>query len=433
MIFINLFKKNLLIRVIGYTGFTGVLRLIIGVGTQKIVAVFLGASGLAVLANVRNFIEILTSFSSFGAQNGIISKTASIENKHTYTLFLSSCISLFISASFIIGAVVYWQQQWIASSLHLELDSPGIIWALVFVVPFMGFTVLMEAILSGWKSYKPIANIQLLTAFVTALLMFVLIYLSGLKGAIIALLCRPVIGFLFYLVYFQKLYDVISLLTKYTPTLSQAKELVPYISMTLLSTGFVQVIEIWLRNLITDELNLNAAGLWTAVNNISAHYFVFISFVFTLYVLPRFSENIPNFSLYSESRSVIKTLMVVVVPMMLVFYFLREPIVYLLYSEDFLEIASFFKWQLIADCFRVVFLVFAYYVVAKKRLFDYFLIELFSFATMIGLSIYLVKPYGIEGVLIANTIRYVGCLVLVVFLLRKKLFFSNGNPLDRSA
>lgn len=423
-------KKNILFSIIGYSGFTGVLRVIIGVVSQKVIAVFLGASGLAILGSFRNLIEALTSLSSVGSRNGIISKTASESDKDAIRVFVNSTASLFICASFFLGLILLWNEKWILESLQLGLNQTKIIPLIAVIIPFMALNVLMEATLSGLKAYKPVANVQLLTAFITTTFMVVLIYFFGLYGALMTLVCRPLFSFLFYVVYFQKSYSLISYLKGYKLDFSKVKDLLPYISMTLISAGFVQIIEIWLRDLISTQLDLDAAGFWTAMNNISTHYFTFITFAFTLYVLPRFSEAPLSFKLTSESKSILKTLLSFVTPAMFVLYIFRTSIVQLLYSNDFLEITPLFKWQLAADWFRVIFLVFAYYIVAKRRLLDYFIVEIFSFTVFIGLSVLLVKPYGIEGVVMANTARYVGCLVLVVFLLRKKLFRTNETPLD---
>ena len=103
-------------------------------------------------------------------------------------------------------------------------------------------------------------------------------------------------------------------------------------------------------------------------------------------------------------------------------YFFRSQITEILFSNDFIEITSFFKWQILADWFRVIFLVFGYYLVSKKMLKKYFIIEFFSFLIIINLSLLLVDNYGIEGVVVANLIRYLMCLFLIIFLLRKNLF-----------
>ncbi len=411
----------MLFRVIGYTGTAGVLRLAVGLVSQKAIAIFLGASGLAILANLRNLIEVLGAFSSVGAQNGIISQTASSESKASVRALLNTTITLFLGASILIGILVFWQYEWLAFQLQIDLKYGALIQAVAFTIPFMGLILLFEAVLSGKKAFKSVSKVQLFTASVTATLMITLLYSYGLFGALIALLCRPVIGFVFYFYHYKKAALPVSFFIGFKPDLSRLKDLLPYIFMSLLAVGLVHIVEIYLRGLIASRIDLESAGLWTAMNTISANYFVFISAIFSLYVLPRFSEIIPNFHLLHELKSILKTLLPIVSLAMILVYLFRAPITTLLYTKDFTAITALFKWQLTADWFRVIFLVFGYYLVAKKRLIDFIVIELFSFSVLIGLSLYWIDVFGIEGIIMANAVRYIGCLVLVVFLLRKKL------------
>jgi len=339
-------KNNMLFRIIGYTGTAGVLRLAVGLVSQKVIAVFLGASGLAVLANLRNLIAVLGSFSSVGAQNGIISQTAASESKSAMRALLNTAITLFFGASILIGVFVFWQHEWLATQLQVDVQFVALIQAAAFTIPFMGLMLLMEAVFSGKKAFKAVSNIQLLIAATTALLMITLLYFYGLLGALIALLCRPVIGFIFYIYHLNKARLTVSFFGGFRFDFSRVKDLLPYIFMSLLAVGLVHLVEIYLRGLITDKINLHSAGLWTAMNAISSNYFVFISAVFSLYVLPRFSENNPTFHLFNETKSILKTLLPLVTLGMITVYLLRSPITKLLYSIDFISITTLFKWQL---------------------------------------------------------------------------------------
>jgi len=421
MNFFQKLKNNVLFRVIGYTGIAGVLRLLFGLVSQKVIAVFLGASGLAVLANFRNMIEVLGAFSSVGAQNGIISKTAASKNKIDLRSLLNTAITLFFGASIIIGIFVFWQHEWIAMQLYIDPKYGLLVQSVAFTVPFLGLSLLMEAVLSGKKAFKAVSNVQLFTTAATAILMITLLYFFGLVGALLALFCRPVIGFILFVTQLKKSSFPISFFNGFRLDISKSKALLPYIFMSLLAVGLVHAVEIYLRGLIATKIDLQSAGLWTAMNTISANYFVFISTVFSLYVLPRYAENSISFHLLAETKSILKTLLPIVSLGFFAIYFFRTPLTSLLYSADFISITSLFKWQLTADWFRVIFLVFGYYMVAKKRLIDYIIVELFSFSVLIAFSLYWIDSYGIEGVMMANAARYLGCLVLVVFLLRKKL------------
>lgn len=414
-------KANFLFRVISYTGILGIFRLTIGLISQKAIAVFVGAPGLAVLANLRNLLEILGSFSTVGTQNGVIAETASSQDASSLKTLMNTVISLFIGASILIAILLFWKQEWIAMQLYLGESKGIILQALVFSFPFMGLMILVEGVLSGKKAFKAISALQLILAGVTAVLMVLFLYLFGLEGGLIALLLRPFFGFGFYFYYLKSSKYKTCIPKTFEFQFSKLRGLLPYIAMALISVGFVHAVEVGLRILITHKIDIFSAGLWTAMNSVSSNYFIFVTAVFTVYVLPKFSENNPSFSLLLEAKSIFKMLMPIVSIGMIAVYFLRIPIIKLLYTTEFIPIASLFKWQLAADWFRILFLVFGYYLVAKKRLVDYFIIELFSFTVFIGASIFLIDSYGIEGVVMANTLRFVGCLILVVCLLRKKL------------
>lgn len=414
-------QNNVLFRVIGYTGIAGVLRLAVGLVSQKVIAVFLGTSGLAILANLRNFIEVLSAFSSVGAQNGIIAQVSASDTNNGLRSLLNTAITLFIGASILIGVFVFAKYDWIGLQLFIDPSYGALIQAAAFTLPFMGLLLLIEAFLSGKKSFQSVSNAQLLTTLFSAVLMITLLYFYGLIGALIALLFRPVIGFVFFFIRFRKYLVEISFFSGFRLDLSRLKSLSPYIFMSLLAIGLVHVVELYLRGLISSKIDLNAAGLWTAMNTISSNYFVFIYAIFSLYVLPRFSENTPSFNLFSETKQILKILLPFVTLGLVFVYVLRVPITKLLYSVEFISITSLFKWQLTADWFRVIFLVFGYFLVAKKLIKEYVVVELFSFSVLILLSHHWIGDFGIQGVVMANALRYLGCLALVLFLLRKKL------------
>ena len=360
------YKKNLLFRVIGYTGTAGVVRLLVGLVSQKAIAVFVGASGLALMANLRNLLEVLSSFSSLGTKNGLIAEAAATKDALSLKSLLNSIVSLFFGASILIALLLFWQQEWITSQLFFGESFGSLFLAILFAVPFMGLMVLIESILTGKKSFKAVSNLQLITASITAVFMIVLLWLYGLKGGICAILLRPIIGALLYFFYFKSSIYKSIIPNAFEFNISKVKALFPYMAMTVVSVGFVHAIELGLRTLISIKIDVASACFWTAMNAISSNYFIFITAVFSLYVLPRYSEQNSEFQLLDESKDILKTLLPIVTFGMIMIYLFREPLTKLLFTVDFIGITSLFKLQLTADWFRVIFLVFAYYVVAMK-------------------------------------------------------------------
>ena len=376
----GIFNNNLLLHIISYSGITTSIRLVVGLLTQKVVAVFLGTTGMAVLSNFRNIIEIISSVSSVGSKNGIIAQTASYDNKNELKLFLNSILSLIIVTSLIIIVLLLIFNDFLALELYLSASQNSIIKALSFTVPFVGLTVILESFLSGKKDFKPVLNIQLATSITHALIMITLIYFYGLNGALAALIIRLVLVFLFM----YPTYILVSIKNILFILLQSVKVrlkilLFFFIFLTLISTLFVHFIEIGIRGLITRKIDLNAAGLWTALNALSSNYFIVISSVFTLYVLPKFSNHSKRFNFLNEVFFILKNLLPFVTVGFALVYFFRSQITEILFSNDFIEITSFFKWQILADWFRVIFLVFGYYLVSKKMLKNILSLNFFIF------------------------------------------------------
>lgn len=101
--------------------------------------------------------------------------------------------------------------------------------------------------------------------------------------------------------------------------------------------------------------------------------------------------------------------------MLLIFLF-KDLIVRLLYP-GLTEMLPLFKWQLMADLIRLAAMVLAHQFLAKKMVMNFIFSEVISIALFYFLAYYLVDFYGVEGVVIADFIRYILYLIVVVFLL----------------
>jgi len=95
-------------------------------------------------------------------------------------------------------------------------------------------------------------------------------------------------------------------------------------------------------------------------------------------------------------------------------YFLRDWVVALIYP-GFDGLADLFKWQLIGDFIKLASMVLSYQIVAK-RLFKYFIFtEILSLIIFYLLANYFVDIFGVEGVVIADALRYLITFFVVGF------------------
>jgi PST family polysaccharide transporter len=110
---------------------------------------------------------------------------------------------------------------------------------------------------------------------------------------------------------------------------------------------------------------------------------------------------------------------------MIMVYLLRNVIIRILYTDDFLSVAHLFKWQLLGDFIKFIAIVMSYQFLAKKQMGYYIFTEVLSIVLLYGFSVYFIDSFGTEGIVIAHFVRYVLYLFIVVYLLRSSFIGEN--------
>ncbi|MBC7439687.1 MAG: oligosaccharide flippase family protein, partial [Flavobacterium sp.] len=94
-------------KIASLNGLSIALKISIGLVTSKVIAVFVGPSGLALVGNFKNFVASIETIATLGFQNGIVKYVAENENEESKlkktlsTLFFSItivaiCLSLIL-------------------------------------------------------------------------------------------------------------------------------------------------------------------------------------------------------------------------------------------------------------------------------------------------------------------------------------------------
>ena len=77
----KLFAQNILLQVGSLNSVGIAVRVVCGLITSKLIAVYLGASGMALLGDLRNFMSSLQSLGQLGVSNGVIKYTATYKKQ----------------------------------------------------------------------------------------------------------------------------------------------------------------------------------------------------------------------------------------------------------------------------------------------------------------------------------------------------------------
>ena len=203
------------------------------------------------------------------------------------------------------------------------------------------------------------------------------------------------------------------------------KVLLGFTLISFVATVCSNFVEINFRNLISERISENEAGIWTAMSSISKIYMQFLITIFSIYILPKYAEINFSESFKNEVKTLYKTLLPLVVAGMLLVYFLKENLILTIYNEAFIGMTVLFKWQLSADLVRFIANILSFKFLAKNQ------VKYFISTQLIGLITYyicghlLINHLLVEGLVIALLLSNLLYFVLVLFIMRYDLFGKN--------
>lgn len=396
--------------------------------TSKAIAVFIGAEGLALIGNLRNFLTTVESFSTLGFTNGIVKYVAEYkEDKTKLNEAVGTVLTTLLITALVISLIIYFNAETIDVWIFGSQESyVFIIKLLALMLPFYGMNLVLLAIINGLSRYKAFVKINIYSQVFGLLVTLLLIWKHQLNGALIAAVAIP--GLLFFVTLFS-FFDIRQFLKPVK--LSGIKQKVlknfsHYSVMALFSAAVMPLVFVFIRNYLIDHVSMKDAGFWEAIRRISNYYLMFVNSLLALYILPRFSEITNAFDFRKEIGHFYKTVLPAFGTALVVIYFLRSYIVTILFTNEFQPVEDLFMWQLLGDFLRVIASVIAYQMIAKKMVSYYIGIELFSLITLYLASIYFIDIYGAKGAVIAHFVNFALHLIVIATVF-KKLLFSKQN------
>ncbi len=421
---IDYINSNVLFKVASLNSAAVMTRIVSGFLTSKAIAYFIGAEGMALVGNLRDFLRFAQSFSILGLYNGVVKYIAEFkDNTKELSKTISSVFYLGFISSFVISLLCYFYAQEINDYLFPGYNNYAFaIRILAIALPFYALNMFSFSILNGFSKYKIllIINIigQLLGTFVTVFL----IWLNKIEGALIAVVIAESLIFLITVVGIANQRSLVSLIQVKNVRFSTIKNLSTYSIMALFSAIVLPLVSIEVRSYIIENVNHQAAGFWELMTRISKYYLMFVSSLLTLYILPRLSEidNVKEFR--KEVFGFYKTIIPVFGLGLLVIYFLRPFIILIFSTSEFQPVEDLFFWQLLGDFIKVLSIVIAYQFLAKNMFWHYIITEAFSVTLLYLTSIYFIDIYGVKGATIAHFVTYVAYYTVILLIFSSSLF-----------
>ncbi len=374
---------------------------------NKILAVYVGPAGYAAIGQFQNFIQMITTFAGSAINTAVIKYTAEYhENEHQQISVWRAAGSLVLIFSFIFSLIILIFQKQLSLYIFQSVEYQSVfVWFAVFLVLF-NLNTLFLAILNGKKEILKLVTANIVGSVLSLLITSILAIQYHLYGALIALSVYQSIAFFvtLFLCYKSTWFKFSYLFGKIEPQV--AKNFAAFALMALVSAICVPLSQMVIRSYLSQEFGLNYAGYWEAMIRLSAAYLMLVTTTLGVYYLPRLAELTHLDEIKKEVYLGYKFIFPLALVGGLVVYILRDWIITLLFSHEFMPMRDLFLWQMIGDSLKIGSWILAYLMLSKAMTKLFVTTEILFALSSVGLTYVCSKLFGFEGVSIAHLVNY---------------------------
>ncbi|MCP3761381.1 O-antigen translocase [Domibacillus sp. A3M-37] len=417
----NLLKTSFL------SGIATIIRMLTSLIVNKVIAVYIGPSGIAIIGNFQNILNILINTGTGGINSGVTKYIAEFnDNNKKRNEYLKASLIITITCSLITGILIVLFKEWLSIKAFKSIDYKSIFVLLGITIIFISLNSYLLALLNGLKQIKIYIASNIVASILSLIMTTIMTITLGLYGVLLSLVLTQSVVLIITTVYLFKKKTISnfriiinSLIPKTVYT-----QLFKFSLMSFTTMLCIPIVQLVIRNIIISEVSLDSAGYWEALNKISNMYLLVITTALTTYYLPRLSEIKNAEDLRTEIKKSYKLILPLVGIIIIFVYILRDTIIHVLFTDEFLGMSDLFLFQLIGDFFKMSSWVLGYLMIAKAMTKLFIITELISGATYLILAYILIDFFGIVGVTLAYCLMY-----MIYMLIMIKVYFKIINSM----
>lgn len=410
-------------KLLGITVMSGVMTLVkIGIGfiIAKLIALYTGPAGMALLGQLQSLVTGVNGIANAPTSTGIVKYTA--ENSDSYDKcspwWRASMYYTFIITLCSAPLLIFFSNN-IAEWVFHDTGYQWIVIISVLTLPVTSFGTAIISVLNGLQNYKFYILTGLFSAVLSGVIISIMIVLWGIKGALIAAsLQYVIISMIAFAINFRQAWMKLSYWIGKTDYQAK-KNIFEFVLMTAISSVIIPIALIFIRNALVTHAGWDSAGQWQAVWKISEVYLGVLTMALSVYYLPKLASLKSADEIKSEINSVVLFVFPVIVLAALFIYFLRDYVIAILFTPEFLPARDLFAIQLAGDVIKVISWLYAYPMLAKKATKYFISTEIFFGVTWVLLSVYFIEKYGVSGANIAYVVNYIMYFLVVFFNLKR--------------
>lgn len=397
-----------LLKVSLLSALSSLLRIIVGFVVFKVIALYTGPSGMAMVGQVQSMIVAFNGVINSPAGNGVVRYTAEMKAQgyNACSEFWRAALLWICILSIVVIPLGVFFSTYLAEVLLKNESYSWIILLTVCLLPLSAIGVLNISVINGQQNYNRYFSLGILSTLISAIVTTLMIVLGHINGAFVAVSIQSATAGVIMILanfrqpWFKRTYWIGAV------EKSSMKKIGGYILMAITSALTVPIALICVRTFIIDFHGWEAAGQWQAVWKISEVYLGVITLGLATYYLPKLSSITGVDLIVKEINKTVLIVLPVVCALATIIYFLRDVIILILFTEEFSAARDLFLIQLLGDVVKIISFLYVYPMISRGATKWYVATEVLFSLSFIFFSYIFIQKFALQGASLAYLVNY---------------------------
>jgi PST family polysaccharide transporter len=372
------------------------LRMVLGFASIKVTAVWIGPGGLALVAQINNFIGLCQGVIANPAGTAVVRLGSEFadqpENRRQVT---STAMQLVIGCGLALALPVALSAAWLSPQL---LAGQSHLLALVLAaiaIPALAFTNIVVSAFNAVGELSVLSRIQMWGTVAGFVIFVPSAYLFGIEGALLATSATYLVGAAIAALFLRR-HSTVGWSDFAQPmTREMTLRTLRFYPMLIVHAALTPLTLLVLRDQIVTRVGLDSAGLWQAGWRLSETYLALLMAPFSMYFMAKLgslARDRPQFR-QEVLRSTLRAA-AVTAPVALAIFLLRAWIVRILFAPSFAPVVDLIPWQLAGDVVKMTAWVLTMTLTALMRGRWFVACELARAATFVAVAMAFMDRHG---------------------------------------
>ncbi|PKQ80456.1 O-antigen flippase [Aeromonas sobria] len=410
-----------LFKVTAMTGLLTLLKMAMGFVIAKVVAIYTGPTGMAMLGQVQSLVGSLNGIINAPAGSGVVRFTAEYKDQgfEACAPWWRAALQwvLIISAIAIPSGLILAEP--VAAWLFQDKALAWVVIATISVLPLTAIGTLCNSVINGQQLYRRYVGLGMLSVVISSGVMLGMIAWQNIEGALLAAAVQAaLIGVVMLITNLRQPWFKLRYWWGAVEPKAR-KDICGYMLMAITSALTVPVSLILVRNILIAQVGWDATGQWQAVYKISEVYLGVITMALGTYYLPRLASLHGVDSIVREIHKTASVVIPMVSIMALGVYLLRDVAISLLFTDEFRSARDLFAIQLTGDVIKIATWLFAYPMLSRGATKWFMGTEILFSLSFVILTYFFVSKMGLKGATISYLVNYLICFIITFLNLKK--------------